>query len=151
MWKSGWGNFKKMEGEGWRRILCGGAVGKMWNGGGYCAEWWRGSAEGQRRCAEWWRGIGNKVERWCGMVEDIVWRGGGALRNGGEGVRRGYWGMGTRWRGGAEWRRGGGKRGGAVRKRRGRMGKGEGAVRNGGGRMGERQRSGAEWWRGNAG
>ena len=23
MWKSGGGNFKKMEGEGWRRILCG--------------------------------------------------------------------------------------------------------------------------------
>lgn len=76
MWKSGWGNFKKMEGEGWRRILCGGAEGVcgmaediVRRGCGGMGERWRDGAEAWRSGAEWQREIERKVERSCGMVE----------------------------------------------------------------------------------
>lgn len=69
MWKSGWGNFEKTEGEEWRRILCGfvervcgmaedivrrgcGGMGERWSDG-----------------AEWRRENGRKAEERCGMVE----------------------------------------------------------------------------------
>ena len=89
------GEFEKTEGEGWRRILCGGAEGGMWDGrgvvrkgGGYCAE---GQRENER-----------KVESGYGGAENIV-------RNGREAVRNGRGRMRERWRVGAERRRGNGR------------------------------------------
>lgn len=78
------GEFEMVEGEGWRRILCGGA---------------------ERVCGG--------AEEECGMSEDIVRKGGGGMGTGGGAVRksggavrkrRGYCVEG--WRGGAEARRG---------------------------------------------
>ena len=108
MWKSGWGNFKKMEGEGWRRILCGGAEGDWEKGGGTVrkrggtvrkrggAVRKRGGAvrngrgrlrERWRGAAGWWRGNRKKAERVCGGAEDILWRAGEAVRKHGEALR----------------------------------------------------------------
>lgn len=76
MWKSGWVNFKKMEGEGWRRILCGFvervcgmAEDIVRRGCGGMGERWRSGAEAWRSGAEWQREIERKVENSCGMVE----------------------------------------------------------------------------------
>ena len=129
MWKTGWGNFKKMEGEGWRRILCGGAVGQVWNGGGRMGTRRRGAAKAQR-------GNRKKVERWCGKTERGYGSAEDIVRRGREGVQRGYWGMGTRWRGGAEWRR--------------NCAEGCGEVRNGGGYCAKGWRNCAEEQKENA-
>ena len=86
-----------VEGEGWRRILCGfvervcgmaedivrrgcGGMGERWRDGAEAwrsgaeawrsgTEAWRSGAEAWRSGAEWQREIERKVERSCGMVE----------------------------------------------------------------------------------
>ena len=69
MWKSGWGNFKKMEGEGWRRILCGFVERVCGMAEDIVRRGCWGMGERWRSAAEWQREIERKVERSCGMVE----------------------------------------------------------------------------------
>ena len=97
-------------------------------GCGGMGERWRDGAEAWRSGAEWQREIERKVERSCGMAEDIVRRAGGRYGSAEElcGRVEGVCGM-------AEdivWRAGGG-------------------MRNCGGYCAEAWRSAAEWQRGN--
>ena len=69
MWKSGVGEFEKMEREGWRRILCGFVERVCGMAEDIVRRGWRGMGERGRDGAEWQREIERKVERSCGMVE----------------------------------------------------------------------------------